>query len=251
VFGLMREAPIVGRYPKDSEIYSIFNKYTFWMQQSDTVNTEQQNRSIKWGIVLAFIFIPVAGLLLYKMELNIAKLFYSRLIHWSTVAVLFLYAYKIERQPFLLWKEHYYKMWFYWGSIFGLFVITFLLGFVSTIPIRLGYHDDFTVMFKLKAIMKHNRLLMVFGAITAGITEELIIRGYILPRLSLFFKNAYLPVLISAAMFSALHLGYHNLYELLFTFLLGLLTGIHYKRYRNIKVLILFHALFDTMAFMH
>jgi hypothetical protein len=71
-----------------------------------------------------------------------------------------------------------------------------------------------------------------------------------IPRLSLLFVNRHLPVVISALLFSFVHLGYKNLAQLIFTFLFGLAFGYHYQKFRNIQVLIVVHFLWDLMAFM-
>lgn len=87
----------------------------------------------------------------------------------------------------------------------------------------------------------------IFTCFTAGVTEELIFRGYIMTRLSLLFKNNYMPIILSALAFSALHYGYKSLRELIFAFLIGILFGTYYQRYRNIKVLIAAHFMVDII----
>jgi uncharacterized protein len=67
-------------------------------------------------------------------------------------------------------------------------------------------------------------------------------------RLSLFFSNKWLPVVISAMLFASVHLGYHHTGELIFTFLFGIIFGYHYQKYRNIKVLVFVHFLWDLVA---
>ena len=89
---------------------------------------------------------------------------------------------------------------------------------------------------------------MIMTAITAGVVEELIFRAYLVPRLEVIFKNKYMPVIFSALMFSALHLGYYSWHELLFTFLFGIVFAIHYQWYRNISILIITHAIIDFLS---
>jgi membrane protease YdiL (CAAX protease family) len=67
-------------------------------------------------------------------------------------------------------------------------------------------------------------------------------------RLSIFFKNKHHQVLISAGLFSAIHIGYHNLSEIIFSFSLGLIFGYHYQRYRNILVVAIVHFIVDLVA---
>ena len=90
--------------------------------------------------------------------------------------------------------------------------------------------------------------LMLFTAVTAGVTEELIFRGYVLTRLSLLFKNKYIPIFISAIAFASLHYSYRSLREYILTFLIGILFGAYYQKYRNIKVLIAVHFMIDIIS---
>jgi membrane protease YdiL (CAAX protease family) len=52
----------------------------------------------------------------------------------------------------------------------------------------------------LVQVLKKIRLLLVFTCLTAGITEEIIFRGYLLPRLEIL-KNKNLSVIISSLFF--------------------------------------------------
>jgi membrane protease YdiL (CAAX protease family) len=151
-------------------------------------------------------------------------------------------------QPFLLWKEEKYDAFFYLKAIVGVYLLCFASAIIAHIPTLLGLHENNSVLYKMGVIMKQYPVLLVFGAITAGITEELAFRGYILSRLALFFKNRHLPVLISAALFSFMHLSYKTVSELIFTFLIGIVFGYHYQKYRNIKVVIAVHFLVDLIA---
>jgi hypothetical protein len=163
---------------------------------------------------------------------------------------MFLYARKGEMQNFLLWNEEKYKASFYIASIIGVYLLCFAASFAAHIPYWLGMHENNAVMLKVLAAMQKYPALIYFSAITAGITEEFIFRGYILSRLSAFFNNKHIAVLISALLFAFIHLTYKTLSELIFAFLLGLIFGYHYQKYRNIKVVIAVHFLVDVIAFL-
>jgi membrane protease YdiL (CAAX protease family) len=96
-------------------------------------------------------------------------------------------------------------------------------------------------------LLINRQWLIFFICLTAGVTEELIFRGYVMTRLSLLFKNDYAAIIVSALGFSALHYGYKSLHELIFAFLIGIVFGIYYQKYRNIKVLIAAHFLIDLI----
>ena len=91
---------------------------------------------------------------------------------------------------------------------------------------------------------------MVFAALTAGFTEELIFRAYLVPRLEILFKNKSAAVVVSALMFSLAHYHYFSISETIFTFCIGVVIAIYYQWYRNVKVLIFTHAAIDFISFL-
>jgi membrane protease YdiL (CAAX protease family) len=129
-----------------------------------------------------------------------------------------------------------------------LYLLVFACGIIAYIPYRLGLHEKNIMVHKMQQLMKQHPVLLVFTTLTAGISEEFVFRGYMISRLSLFFSNKYLPIIISALLFASIHLGYNSTGELIFTFLFGLVFGYHYQKYRNIKVLVTVHFLWDLFA---
>jgi len=203
------------------------------------------------GIILPFLLYPFLGMIFYSSGKDYTlHLTVSRLLIWAVLGLLVLYARYAEVQKFLLWRDEKYGFKFYAVSFVVLWLVVFVAGYISRIPALLGWHDNYSLMIRMMQIMKAHPVLLVFGSISAGITEELYCRGYMLSRLSLFFKNKYIPVIISALMFSCAHLGYKNLREIIYTFLFGMIFGYHYQKYRNIKVLIILHVAIDLFAFL-
>jgi membrane protease YdiL (CAAX protease family) len=106
------------------------------------------------------------------------------------------------------------------------------------------------VVQEMAAIVNKSMPLLVFASLTAGFTEELIFRAYLVPRLELLFKSKPAAVIISALLFSMAHYHYFSVGEMVFTFCLGVVFAIYYKWYRNIKVLIFTHAFIDFVSFL-
>ena len=73
---------------------------------------------------------------------------------------------------------------------------------------------------------------------------------YLVPRFQLLFSNKFATVTISALMFSAAHYRYHSLMQFIGAFGIGVVFAIHYQKYRNIKMLMIAHALVDLIAFL-
>ena len=213
------------------------------------INSQRYKALIITGIVLPLMLYPYLGhLFLIYTDNYTFRIIGSEILKWCTLGLLYLYAYKAEGNKFLLWREKRYDPWFYMVSIFIVYILVMCCGAIAGIPHRLGYHDNNSLMLKVNGILQQYPVLLVIVCITAGISEELIFRGYILSRLSLFFKNQHWPVIISALIFTSVHLSYRSLAETIFVFLFGLLFGYYYQKYRNLAVLMAVHFITDIIA---
>jgi uncharacterized protein len=216
--------------------------------QSLDALSRKQKAVIITGIALSVLLpfaliLPLAFSSLAKPD----KVLYSRFIFWGEVLLLMLYAYKAEHRKFLIWNEKYMDIASFLVTIVVLYFLSWACALVAAIPKLLGWHENDEVFRKIVLLFVNRQWLMLFTAFTAGVTEELIFRGYILTRLSLLIKNRYLPVIISAFLFGAIHFSYKSLREVIFAFLIGIMFGVHYERYRNIKVLIAAHFAIDII----
>lgn len=177
------------------------------------------------------------------------KNFYPEFAKWSTVIFLFFYAYKVERQPLLIWKGGDNSIGFTLLSVVVLYVSYVIVTIVSSIPAWFGYRESDDLMRQIMQLLNGHPVFIFFISITAGVTEELIFRGYLLTRLLMCFKEPHIPVIVSSAVFSAMHYKYHSLGEFIFTFLMGVLCSIYYIKYRNIHALIMVHFFTDFIVF--
>jgi membrane protease YdiL (CAAX protease family) len=201
------------------------------------------------GVAMAVILPVLASVIIGALPVAyLEKVFYSRFIYWVEVLLLLFYAYKVERQPLLIWKDRKLTFLYALVSIIALYFISEAMGVVSNIPHLLGWKENDAIMRKVIAVLKNRDALLVFVALTAGVTEELIFRGYVFTRLSLLFKNGYMPVIISSVLFSAMHYKYNSLREYIFVFLIGVIYSLYYKKYRNIKVLMTVHFMVDVIS---
>lgn len=172
----------------------------------------------------------------------------SRIKIWFALLLLYFYCIKIEKEKFLLWNEKKYGIGFYLASLFLIFAT--LIGILMVIGIILkltGTIQQSDAINKIVSVLKKNNLLLFFTCLTAGITEELIFRGYLLPRLERVFKNIIIPILISSLLFGLMHFGYGTLVQVVGPFFIGLIFAIHYYKFRNIKIVIICHFLWDFM----
>lgn len=203
--------------------------------------------------IIISVLLPVLALyspLLFK-NLGISKeiqFYISRFAIWISLLLLFFYSLKIEKQPFLLWKETNYTFPSFTKALVITFIKLFVAVYLTSLLIMLfKITGESAVLQKAIALFKKSYFLLFFTCITAGITEELIFRGYLLPRLELLFKNKIPAIIISSVLFGLLHIGYGTLLNVIGPIVIGLVFAIQYEKYRNIKILIVCHFLWDLL----
>lgn len=80
--------------------------------------------------------------------------------------------------------------------------------------------------------------------------EELLMRGYIQPRLEKIYNSPLTGIIGSALLFGILHSTYGTIGQVMVTSFIGIIFAMFYKLYSNIKVLILCHFLIDFISLM-
>lgn len=80
---------------------------------------------------------------------------------------------------------------------------------------------------------------LIFSFLIAPIDEEILFRGFLVPRIG---------VLPAAILFSVLHLSYVSISELVAAFVFGIIAGYIFKRRRSLYSTILAHALVNVLA---
>ena len=216
--------------------------------QEDVISIKPKNLII--GIFLSLL-LPLLALyspIIFKnYKFNYEIIFYiSRVNIWLAVFVLFLFTLKIEKFPFLIWKETPYPILFIIKSIIKTILQMFLAVYIIGLLVLIfKLKTESVVLNKALAVFHNHFFLLFFTCITAGITEELIFRGYLLPRLEILLKNTKLAIILSSLFFGLLHYSYGTLINVLGPIAFGFIFAIHYKKYRNIKILIFCHFLWD------
>ncbi|MEO7121097.1 MAG: type II CAAX endopeptidase family protein [Ginsengibacter sp.] len=206
------------------------------------------------SILFLLFLISLSGLLSTRIfgdvgKLNATKFFTSRILYWICLLLLWLYAVKIEKQKLLIWPEKKYQVSTYLSSGFLIFAVLFAGGFIISIILSLaGFNKNSEQMSEIITILSGNKLLLFFTVITAGVVEELIFRGYLMPRFEIIFKNPYWAIAISSLLFGLLHYKYGTVLNVVGPVFIGFVFGYYYWRYRNIKVIIVCHILWDLVA---
>lgn len=200
-------------------------------------------------VVIAFcgrtFLLKVSGL----SEMTGKLFFLSRMMFWVVLVLLYLYATLIEKSPFLLYTDRPAKPLFYIGSIVALIIII-LIGSSIIVAIVHGFVHQETSrkLLEYVGLFKNNMPLLILTALTAGVTEELIFRGYIQPRIETASNSPVLAIIITSLLFGILHSPYGTIIQVLDPIFIGVIFSVYYRKYRNIKILILCHFLFDVFS---
>ncbi len=200
-------------------------------------------------LVAALTFLP----LLYKTFFEKETIFWiGRIVIWVCLLLVFLYVNQIEKQKFLLWHENQLSILEYVKSFFKIIASIIICAALLRLALQLFGANEIknTKLMEIIKVLKTNYPLLIFTCLTAGITEELVFRGYLMPRLQLFFKNNDASILISSLLFGLMHIGYGTIFQVLGPMMIGLVFAIHYKKFRNIKILIFCHFFWDFISLM-
>lgn len=92
------------------------------------------------------------------------------------------------------------------------------------------------------------RLFVIFGALTAGVTEEVLFRGFAFTRLARVIRNPWLILPITLLSFLFIHGTPRDLGALVSYTAAGIAFGVPFilMRYRRLELLILIHFLIDA-----
>ncbi|UVO50776.1 CPBP family intramembrane metalloprotease [Sphingomonas sp. SUN019] len=193
------------------------------------------------GLILAF------GL----PELGLAKLFpdprVGREIVWIAFGVLILlWVTKVERLPLTsiglrrpTWGT------FGWGlAATVVLMATVMLTFALIVP-ALGLEQNIATT---GAIVQVPLWLLVATPIVAGVTEELVYRGYAIERLELLTGRPWLAGLIGGIMFVLVHWSWGSAQLILVAFATAILVPLYLWR-RDLPCVMIAHILTDLIGF--
>jgi membrane protease YdiL (CAAX protease family) len=215
-------------------------------------------RTIITGVlfILALLLVSSSGLYFVLLRFfgversGTVAMVVSRCLFWATLLVAWFYTVKEEHLPMLTWGNKKNNFTTYLLSVIAMFFsITILNGVCVHIVNAIIHHKEQSErLIKMIEIFRNNIPLLVFSAVTAGVTEELLFRGYLLPRFALLFKNDYVAVFISSLLFALMHAGYGTITNMVGPLIIGTVFAIHYLKYRNMVFLVIFHTVWDLIA---
>jgi membrane protease YdiL (CAAX protease family) len=87
-------------------------------------------------------------------------------------------------------------------------------------------------------------------AISVGLAEELVSRGYLIPRLERLLRRTWAAVLISAVVFAMCHWS-RGIFSVWNAFLVGLVYGVAFAWSRRLWPVVIAHSVYDFSAFLY
>jgi membrane protease YdiL (CAAX protease family) len=90
-------------------------------------------------------------------------------------------------------------------------------------------------------------IVAVCLAVTAGICEEMIFRGYLQRQFSAYAKNAWVGLVVGALLFGASH-GYQTWWQMVLICVIGLVLGTMAHFRKSVRPGILTHSLIDSAS---
>jgi membrane protease YdiL (CAAX protease family) len=192
------------------------------------------------GIILSVVlpFVAVFFSLLFK-KIGISNeihYYISRFAIWIALLLLFLFTLKVEKQPFLLWNEINYSFSSFAKALCITFIKLFVAVLITSLLLMLfKVQEESAALNKALVLFKKSYLLLFFTCVTAGITEELIFRGYLFPRLEIVLKNKNVALALSSILFGFLHIGYGTLFHVIGPTVIGFVFAFQYNNIETSK----------------
>lgn len=202
------------------------------------------------GIVMLYVF-PVISMITGVKAVTGNTFSISRIGIWLVLLIIFLYSTFIEKNTFLLTTEKKYSTSFNIKAVVALYLICIFGGAILNGLIQLLIHkEDGNKILQFTTLFKNDYFLIIFTCFTAGVVEELLMRGYIQPRIEKIYNSPLAGILISAALFGILHSTYGTIGQVVVPFFIGVVFAMFYKKYSNIKILIVCHFMIDFVTLM-
>lgn len=187
---------------------------------------------------------------LIHLEDTITSRWIREVNFWIFLGLVFLIVFKIEKSSILLWKETKRKWYFYPLSVISVFlgavavaIIVPLVFNILQIPVKQEVLDSVANFYCVDI------KLLIFGCLTAGVVEEFIYRGYLMPRIEILINNKWAVIVLSSLLFGIAHVSNFSLIGVVVPTLIGFVFSFHYYKYKNITVLMVAHFLIDLASF--
>lgn len=217
------------------------------------ISVRKSSLGVLLATVLLFLCMLYSQYFITKItgEKNITNtgFYLSRFFIWGVLILIFMYSKFIEKKPFLLWKERKYSFKFSVIAIISVYFIAIASAGISNTIVHSITHEKLSEkLLFINSFFKNSYLLLIFTCITAGITEELLMRGYLQPRISKITHQPWLGIFLSSFIFGILHSSYGTIGQIVGPLIMGIVFSLFYYKHRSILLLIIVHFLIDFIS---
>jgi membrane protease YdiL (CAAX protease family) len=198
------------------------------------------------GLVLAF-GLPELGLPRVLLADTPIGARIGREVIWIAFGALMLFwVTRVERLPLssigLRWPG---RSTIIWGLVATVALLATVMLTCAVIAPALGLKQNTTATAR---IVQVPLWLLLLTPVVAGVTEEILYRGYAIERLTLLTGRRWLAGLIASAAFLVVHWSWGGLQMILIAFATVILVGLYQWR-RDLACCMLAHALTDLIGF--
>jgi uncharacterized protein len=170
-----------------------------------------------------------------RMEIGLA-------VHWTNLAILLAIVMLWERRPLSSIGLQPVRWWTVPAGLIGGVAIMILGGILVSVS---GLHADSGFVGELQTLPV---LLQIFIALTAGIFEETLYRGYATERLATLWGNKWLAGASTVVLFTLAHLPVAGMAHILPVGIISVLVTLLYLWRRDLVLNIVAHATIDTLG---
>jgi len=190
---------------------------------------------MKLFLFIFLMLLPFLRKIIFSLNLNfLLKHIFWNFLKW-TLAILIILNVKLNFNFSLM--TIFYGVLLFLISVFYFIISTIVLNYKSVIK-------------GLSEIYKLNIVFRILGALSAGFTEEIIFRGFLVLFLNDFLNNLFLSCLISALIFGAFHIPLWGLLGSLQISIWSILLYLYLIQKNEILALIIAHSLNDLFFFL-
>lgn len=92
--------------------------------------------------------------------------------------------------------------------------------------------------------------LLIAASLFNGFAEELVMRGFLIPRIEQMLRSTLLSVIVTTLLFSSYHV-YQGMWGVVSSMMVGLIFGVFFASRRLLWPLVLAHAALDCVGFLN
>jgi membrane protease YdiL (CAAX protease family) len=193
------------------------------------------------ALIVPFLTFAV-GRIVFGEEQSQARVVSGLVIHWVNLAALIAIVVFGERRSLASIGLRRIRWWTIPAGLFAGVAITFLSG---TLVSALRLSSDVQFVTYLQSLPFVTRLLL---ALTAGVFEETLYRGYALERLTMIWGNKWVAAVVTVALFTLAHLPVVGIAHLLPVGIVSVFVTLLYLWRRDLILNMAAHATVDAIG---